>query len=130
MRVIGITGGVGSGKSEVLRLLKEKYGAAVCQMDETAKRLQRRGTDCFDRIVKAFGTEMVGEDGELDRARLGACVFSDPEKLRLLNSIVHPAVIEAVRSDIKEKTATGIRIYGVEAALPTDVGAELCDELW
>lgn len=130
MRVIGITGGVGSGKSEVLKFLKERYGAAVCQMDETAKELQRSGTECFSRIVEAFGTEIVGPDGELDRRRLGACVFSDPEKLKILNRIVHPAVLDAVRRDIKAKAAAGVPLYVVEAALLPDVGAELCDELW
>lgn len=130
MRVIGITGGVGSGKSEVLKLLKEKYGAVVCQMDETARKLQRSGTECFSRIVEAFGAEIVGADGELDRARLGACVFADPEKLRILNGIVHPAVLDAVRADIREKAAAGTGLYVVESALLPDVGAELCDELW
>ncbi len=130
MRVIGITGGVGSGKSEVLKFLKERYGAAVCQMDETARELQRSGTECFSRIVDAFGREMVGSDGELDRGRLGACVFSDPEKLKMLNRIVHPAVLDAVREDIKAKAAAGVPVYVVEAAILPDVGAELCDELW
>ena len=130
MRVIGITGGVGSGKSEVLNALKERYGAAVCQMDETARVLQQSGTECFARIVEAFGSEIVGGDGELDRGKLGACVFSDPEKLRMLNRIVHPAVLDAVRADIREKEAAGTGIYVVEAALLPDVGAELCDELW
>ncbi|HJD47403.1 MAG TPA: dephospho-CoA kinase [Candidatus Mediterraneibacter norfolkensis] len=130
MRVIGITGGVGSGKSEVLKFLKERYGAAVCQMDETAKELQRSGTECFSRIVEAFGREMIGADGELDRGRLGACVFSDPEKLKILNRIVHPAVLDAVREDIKAKAAAGVPVYVVEAALLPDAGAELCDELW
>lgn len=130
MRVIGITGGVGSGKSEVLNALKDRYGAAVCQMDETARGLQQSGTECFARIVEAFGAEIVGADGELDRGKLGACVFSDPEKLRLLNRIVHPAVLDAVRADIREKAAAGTRLYVVEAALLPDVGAELCDELW
>ena len=130
MRVIGITGGVGSGKSEVLKFLKERYGAYVCQMDETAKQLQKSGTECFLRIVDAFGAEMVGPDGELDRKRLGECVFSDPEKLELLNRIVHPAVFDAVKKDIEEKKAAGVPLYVVEAALLTGEGAALCDELW
>lgn len=130
MRVIGITGGVGSGKSEVLRYLKEAYGAWVCQMDETAKELQRRGTTCFRRIVEHFGGRVVSAEGELDRAALSVIVFSDERELQALNGIVHPEVIRQVRGDIEEKRAQGLEFYVVEAALLPDVGRELCDELW
>ena len=105
MRVIGITGGVGSGKSEVLRYLKEAYVAWVCQMDETAKELQRRGTTCFRRIVEHFGERVVSAEGELDRAALSVIVFSDERELQALNEIVHPEVIRQVRGDIEEKRA-------------------------
>ena len=130
MRVIGITGGVGSGKSEVLRYLKEAYGAWVCQMDETAKELQRRGTTCFRRIVEHFGGRVVSAEGELDRAALSGIVFSDEQELQALNEIVHPEVNRQVRGDIEEKRAQGLEFYVVEAALLPDVGRELCDELW
>ena len=130
MRVIGITGGVGSPKSEVLRYLKEAYGAWVCQMDETAKELQRRGTTCFRRIVEHFGERVVSAEGELDRAALSVIVFSDERELQALNEIVHPEVIRQVRGDIEEKRAQGLEFYVVEAALLPDVGRELCDELW
>lgn len=130
MRVIGITGGVGSGKSEVLRYLKEAYGAWVCQMDETAKELQRKGTDCYRRIVEHFGERIVNEEGELDRAALSCIVFSDDGELRALNEIVHPEVVRQVGRDIEQKRSQGVAIYVVEAALLPDVGKELCDELW
>ena len=130
MRVIGITGGVGSGKSEVLRYLKEAHGAWVCQMDETAKELQRKGTTCFLRIVEHFGERVVSAEGELDRAALSGIVFSDERELQALNEIVHPEVIRQVRGDIEEKRAQGLEFYVVEAALLPDVGRELCDELW
>ncbi len=130
MKVLGITGGVGSGKSEVLNYLREAYGAVVCQMDETAKRLQEKGTGCFRKIAEAFGPEIIGADGELDRKKLGARVFSDPEQLRLLNSIVHPEVLRSVSADIRKHTEEGTPLYVVEAALLPDVGGELCDEIW
>lgn len=130
MKVLGITGGVGSGKSEVLNYLREEYGAVVCQMDETAKRLQEKGTGCFRKIAEAFGPEIIGADGELDRKKLGARVFSDPEQLRLLNSIVHPEVLRSVSADIRKHTEEGTTLYVVEAALLPDVGGELCDEIW
>lgn len=130
MKVLGITGGVGSGKSEVLNYLREAYGAVVCQMDETAKRLQEKGTGCFRKIAEAFGPEIIGADGELDRKKLGARVFSDPEQLRLLDSIVHPEVLRSVSADIRKHTEEGTPLYVVEAALLPDVGGELCDEIW
>ena len=130
MKVLGITGGVGSGKSEVLNYLKEAYGAYVCQMDETARALQRKGTECFRHIVRAFGNEIVGADGELDRAALGRIVFADAKKLETLNHIVHPEVIRAVRLDIRKRAAEGNMLYVVEAALLPEAGRELCVELW
>ena len=93
MKVIGITGGVGSGKSRVLAYLEDVYGAVICQMDETARALQEKGTRCFDRIVESFGTGILDRQGELDRAALGSIVFANEEKMRQLNGIVHPEVI-------------------------------------
>lgn len=130
MKVLGITGGVGSGKSEILRYLEESFGAYVCQMDEAARRLQRSGESCFRQIVDVFGREIIGADGELDRARLAAIVFSDEEKMEKLNRIVHPEVIRYVKKDILEKEKDGTGLYVLEAALLPDVGKDLCDELW
>lgn len=130
MKVLGITGGVGSGKSMVLEYLEEAYGAFVCQMDETARNLQKKGTRCFERIVEAFGPEILDSRGELDRAALGCIVFSSEDRLRQLNGIVHPEVIREVELDIRKKAAEGMQLYVVEAALLPDVGKELCDELW
>ena len=130
MKVIGITGGVGSGKSEVLKFLEQEYGAVVCQMDEVAKQIQRKGTQAFSRIVQEFGEQIVGNNGELDRMKLGSCVFADEKKLQILNDIVHPEVLEWVRKDILKKKEEGCSYYIVEAALLPEVGKELCDELW
>ena len=130
MKVLGITGGVGSGKSEVLRWLKGAYGAYVCQMDETAKELQRKGTSCFRQIIEHFGRRVVGRDGELNRAELSRIVFSEEKELQALNDIVHPEVIRRVREDIAQRAEEGVPLYVVEAALLPDAGQELCDELW
>lgn len=130
MKVLGITGGVGSGKSEVLNFLREQYGAFVCQMDETAKTLQKKGTGCFEQIVETFGRDIVAADGELDRKKLGSVVFQDPDGLRALNRIVHPAVIRSVSQEIEQKRKEGKPLFVVEAALLPDVGADLCDEIW
>lgn len=130
MKIIGITGGVGSGKSAILQFLETEYNACVCQMDETAKLLQKQGTECFRKIVTAFGETVVGPDGELDRKQLGSIVFQDEKKLQILNDIVHPEVLQWVRADIEQKRSEGKKLYIVEAALLPEVGKELCDELW
>ena len=80
MKVIGITGGVGSGKSAVLKLLEEEYHAVVVQLDEVAKALQRKGTPCWKAIVEAFGREILDENEELDRKKLAQIVFQSSEK--------------------------------------------------
>jgi dephospho-CoA kinase len=99
MLLVGLTGGIGAGKSTVARLLAAR-GAAVIEADDLARDAVARGTDAFDRIVAAFGPAIVAPDGDLDRGRLGEIVFADPERRRALEAIVHPEVarlfVEAV----------------------------------
>ena len=131
MKVLGITGGVGSGKSQVLAYLQETYGANICQLDEVAKKLQQRGGSCFEQILLAFGENVRGADGELNRERLGQIVFRDKEKLQILNQIVHPEVKRWVQQDISEKKAEGVSLYVIEAALMPDAGYDdICQEMW
>ncbi len=131
MKVLGITGGIGSGKSEVLKYLQEAYEAVVSPLDDVARQLQRRGENCFDRIVDTFGMEILGMDGELDREKLGAIVFSDSEKLALLNEIVHPEVKQWVRQDIERKEKERVWLYVLESALFPDVDyGDICSEMW
>lgn len=131
MKILGITGGVGSGKSEVLKFLQEAYGAAVSPLDDVARQLQQKGQPCFERIAEAFGRDMLGADGELDRGKLAGAVFSDPERLALLNAIVHPEVRRWVEQDIFQKEREGVRLYVVESALFPDVDyGDLCEEMW
>lgn len=89
MKIIGITGGVGAGKTQILEYLSDKYGASVCQTDKVAKKLQKKGGICYDPIVEHFGTEILDEKGELDRKKLSDIVFGDPKELNVLNEIVH-----------------------------------------
>ena len=77
MKIIGITGGVGAGKTQILEYLNNKYGATICMADEVGKKLQKKGTECFDEIVAHFGNEILDEKGELDRAKLSDIVFAD-----------------------------------------------------
>lgn len=91
MLLIGLTGGMGSGKSTVSAALAER-GATVIDADAIVHELQRSGTEVFAAIVERFGPEVVGDDGELARAVIAERVFADPDELTALNAIVHPAV--------------------------------------
>ncbi|MFH8892153.1 dephospho-CoA kinase [Streptomyces sp. NPDC017949] len=91
MLKVGLTGGIGAGKSEVSRLLAE-YGAVVVDADRIAREVVEPGTPGLAAVVEAFGESVLTAAGELDRPALGAIVFGDPDKLRTLNAIVHPLV--------------------------------------
>jgi dephospho-CoA kinase len=91
MLLVGLTGGIGSGKSTAARLL-DRRGAVVIDADQLAREAVMAGTDGFRRVVEAFGPRVVGPDGELDRAALASIVFADPERKAALEAIVHPEV--------------------------------------
>ena len=91
MITVGLTGGIGSGKSEVARLLAE-HGAVVVDADALAREAVEPGTPGLAAVVAEFGTEVLAEDGRLDRARLGGIVFADPARRAALEAIVHPYV--------------------------------------
>ncbi|HJD80506.1 dephospho-CoA kinase [Kitasatospora aureofaciens] len=91
MLKIGLTGGIGAGKSEVSRLFAA-HGAVIVDSDLIAREVVAPGTDGLAAVVAEFGPQVLREDGTLDRPALGAIVFADPEKLRALNAIVHPLV--------------------------------------
>lgn len=126
MKVIGITGGVGSGKSAVLKLLEEEYHAVVVQLDEVAKALQRKGTPCWKAIVEAFGREILDENEELDRKKLAQIVFQSSEKLEQLNGIVHPAVNSRCFwiSKKKKREDRAVRTGGCSSS-----GSRICQNL-
>ncbi|QDW73952.1 dephospho-CoA kinase [Lachnospiraceae bacterium KGMB03038] len=131
MKIIGITGGIGAGKTQVLEYLHNRYGATVCQADDVAKKLQKKGGACYDAIVEHFGEEILDEKGELNRDRLGEIVFSDCSQLSLLNSIVHPAVKEEILKKIRQEERRNTNLFIIEAALLIeDHYDQICDELW
>lgn len=128
--VLGITGGVGAGKSTVLSWLKEKHGAFILEADAVAHQLQQPGEACYDRIVEAFGDEIRTPDQGIDRGLLGAIVYADREKLELLNGIVHPAVKTFIRGKIAKEKGKSSLIVIEAALLIEDHYEELCDEMW
>lgn len=105
MKLVGLTGGIGSGKSSVSALLAER-GAVVVDADAITRDLQRPGTPVFDAIVERFGEGVVAADGTLDRPALAALVFGDPDALGDLNRLVHPAVGAAIAEAIAAHAGT------------------------
>lgn len=131
MKVIGITGGIGSGKSSVLTLMKELYDAVVCETDVVAHQLQKKGQECYRNIVEEFGDIILREDKEIDRKKLSAIVFGNDDKLQKLNRIVHPAVKARVKWKMEEARKKKCKIFLIESALlMEDHYEEICDELW
>ncbi|MCI8317853.1 MAG: dephospho-CoA kinase [Lachnospiraceae bacterium] len=140
MKVLGITGGVGAGKSTVLEYLRERYQVRVILADEVGRVLQQPGQACYAQIVRAFGSGILQEDaaetgvrtGEIDRQKLSAIVFADIDQLSRLNAIVHPAVKAYIIEEIeKEKQQQIVPFVVIEAALLfEDHYDQICDEIW
>ncbi|MCI8576356.1 MAG: dephospho-CoA kinase [Lachnospiraceae bacterium] len=97
MKVIGVTGGVGSGKSRVLAILKEDFGAKIILADEVARQLEEPGQPGLIRLTRYFGKEILEEDGTLDRVRLATIIFRDEKALEAVNRMIHPLVWETIK---------------------------------
>ena len=107
MPVIGLTGGIASGKSTVSQILRE-YGFVIIDADQIAREILNPGKPAYQQVVAAFGRDILKEDGEIDRTRLGKIVFTDPEKLTLLNQITHPEVAKEIKRRILELKEAGV----------------------
>ncbi|MFI3170887.1 MAG: dephospho-CoA kinase [Eubacteriales bacterium] len=131
MKILGITGGVGSGKSTVLQYLSTKENIVVYEADKIAFELQQHGSECYDKIIKQFGTHLLLEDKSINRKKLGEIVFNDTKQLELLNSIVHPAVRSKIEEVIKSEFENATSILVLEAAILLESNYQiLCDEVW
>ena len=131
MLVIGLTGGIGSGKTQVSKFLQE-FGATVIDADRLGHEIYAPKTEAWYGIVATFGEDVLAPTGEIDREKLGAIVFSDPNALRQLNAIVHPdirrAIVERVR---KIELADKDSVVVIEAALLVEANwTDLTDEIW
>jgi len=131
MKVIGVTGGIGSGKSAASQILAE-LGAVVIDADRVGHEVYRPGSPGWDRVVERFGRDVVAPDGSIDRKRLGAIVFADPKQLARLNAIVHPLIRAAIGARIAAERAAGhASAVVVEAALLVEANwDQLVDEVW
>lgn len=132
MKVLGITGQVGAGKSTILAYLEEKYRAKVIQADQVGHLVMEPDTSCYKQICSLFGEQILAADQKIDRKKLGAIVFANQEKLAMLNAIVHPAVKEYIRTAVYlEKQKACVPFVVVEAALLLEEHYdEICDEIW
>ena len=133
MKFIGITGGVGAGKTEILNFLSSQENIKVMLADEIAHELMEKGTDCNRRLQELFvGDSVFDSEGNIDRNRMAEVIFSDEKKRKALNLIVHPAVKEYVKDIAAREKAVGkLRILVLEAALLIEEGYDqICDELW
>jgi dephospho-CoA kinase len=132
MRVIGITGGVGAGKSTVLALLEKNFNAYILMADDIAKQTYEPGQDGYGQIVEMFGEDILSDDKTIDRAKLADIVFENNNKRIVLNSIVHPLVKKKVIEEIAKKRAEEKYDYiFLEAALLIEDHYDvICDEIW
>jgi len=130
MRTIGLTGGIGSGKSAVSDILRD-LGALVIDADAVAHEVYRPGTDGWREVVEAFGSEIAGPSGEIDRGKLAGIVFGDAAQLERLNRIVHPRTRDLVAERLGRAEESGEAAVVVEAPLLFEAGwEEMFDEVW
>ncbi len=130
MRVIGLTGGIGSGKSTVASFLEE-LGAVVLDADEVGHEALKPGGEAWEKVVNDFGKGILTVSGEIDRAKLGELVFNNTEARARLNRIMHPVIYNMVSARLEEYRRQGVRIVVVEIPLLVDTGKTAqVDEIW
>ncbi len=128
-KVIGITGGVGCGKSTVLKLLQEKLDAFVIEADKVGHIVMKKGMPAYYKVVNLFGNDVVDNSGEIDRQKIAEKIFYNKELLSKQNAIIHPAVKSYILDKINENKDK--EYVFVEAALLIEAGyKEFLDEVW
>jgi dephospho-CoA kinase len=129
-RVIGLTGGMGSGKSTVSQLLAE-FGAVVIDADKVGHEAYQHETKTWQELVAAFGEQIVAADGSIDRKKLGAIVFGSPEQLVRLNRIVHPRMFEMMQERIQQYRQQSVKVVVLDAAILFEANwTPLVEEVW
>ncbi len=130
MKVIGLTGGIGSGKSTVSQYLQE-LGAVVLDADKVGHEAYKPNTETWQKVIAAFGEQILTPEGEIDRKKLGKVVFSEPEALARLNQIMHPRMYDMMKARIAEYRQQGVGVVVLEAAVLLEAGwTPLVDEVW
>lgn len=131
-RFIGITGGIGAGKTEILNYIRQHYRCEIYLADSAAHEVKEPGTECYRELVALLGEDVTGPDGRIDRGRMAEKIFSDGELLEQVNGIIHPAVKQYLLERLEAAREKGsVELFFVEAALLIECGyRELADELW
>jgi len=130
MKVIGLTGGIGSGKSTVSKFLEE-LGAFIIDADKVGHEAFKPDTELWREVVAAFGRQILKPGGEIDRNKLAEMVFGNPELLSRLNQIMHPRMYALVKAQLEEYRRQGVRVVVLEAPLLLEAGwTSLVDEVW
>lgn len=131
VRVIGITGGIGSGKSTVMNMLRDRYNAEIIVADELGHMAMEYGSDTYYRMTEEFGEEILDKDRRIDRKKLSDLLLSSEEKLMVQNSIVHPFVTDIIKERIAAGQNAKVSLIAVESAILFESGCDsLCDEVW
>ena len=130
MFVIGLTGGIGTGKTEVTHVLRE-LGAVVIESDKVAHLSYRPGTDAYDEIIDQFGKEVLDDSGVIDRGKLGGLVFAGPDLRIQLEKIVWPAVRSWITERLVQEKERGAKIIVIEVPKLFEAGwDDLADAIW
>ena len=130
--IIGITGGVGAGKSTVLGYIGEHYNCRIILSDDVANDIKKKGYPAYDKLVELLGEGILGADGEIDRGKMASAIFNNKNILKNVNNILHPAVNTFIINIIEDEKARGeLDFVFVEAALLIENGYDkIADELW
>ena len=130
MKVIGLTGGIGSGKTTVSQCLAE-LGAIILDADKLGHEAYKPDTEAWREVVATFGRQILTPSGEIDRKKLGEIVFSNPESLSRLNQIMHPKMYDMMKAQIEGYRQQGVAVVVLEAAILIEANwTSLADEVW
>lgn len=128
--IIGITGGVGSGKSEALNYLKENYDCAIIRADDLGNEVKIKGNECYEPIINLLGNDILDDNGEIIKNKMADKIFGNPDLLEKVNNIIHPAVRTRIDSFIEEESKNHKFIF-IEAALLVQANyLPMLNELW
>lgn len=132
MKFIGITGGIGAGKSEILSYIAKHYKCEIYLADQVAHQVKQKGTDCYTKLVSLLGQDVLDDSGEIDHRKMADRIFKNSDILSQVNDIVHPAVRQFLLEHLDAARQQGrVELFFVEAALLIETGyGNLVDEMW
>lgn len=132
MKVIGITGGVGSGKTAMLDYIAGKYNCKVILADKAAHKVEEPGQLCYEKLVKLLSGNILNEDGTINREKMAARIFGSDKLLEEVNRIIHPAVKQFILEEMERERKAGVLDFlFIEAALLIENGyLDIVDEMW